>query len=138
MQRPHKFGKRIGFSAFALLLLLAASRTSAQSALHVIVVTMVAKPNGQFAFEPAAVTAQRGDTLRFLQASTAPHNVHFEKMPKGAALGAAIHGPYLIGQGQKYDLVIDARFAVGEYAFVCDPHVSVGMRGTLTVGPSTK
>lgn len=139
MKRLRKLSKHVGFSALAfLLLLLPAARASAQSTPHVILVTMVAKPNGQFAFEPAAITAQRGDTLRFVEGSTVPHNVHFEKIPKGAALGAAVHGPYLIGAGKKYDLVIDARFVVGEYAFVCDPHAGVGMHGTLTVGPSTK
>lgn len=121
-----------------LLLLMTASLARAQASPHLVLVKMVDKPNAQFAFEPAAIAAQRGDTVRFLQTSTAPHNVHFEKTPKGAKLGAASSGPYLIGTGKTYDLVIDARFTDGAYQFVCDPHESVGMRGTLTVGPSTK
>lgn len=125
--------------AAALLLAIApASRAGAQAGPHLVLVKMVDKPNAQFGFEPAAVVAQRGDTVRFLQQSTAPHNVHFEKTPKGAKLGAASSGPYLIGQGKTYDLIIDARFADGTYEFVCDPHESVGMRGTLTVGSPTK
>jgi plastocyanin len=76
--------------------------------------------------------------VRFVQTSTAPHNVHFDKTPKGAKLGDATTGPYLMGQGKTYDLVIDSRFVDGAYPFVCDPHQSVGMRGTLTVGASTK
>jgi plastocyanin len=123
---------------FLLLLIFTASPARAQATPHLIVVKMVDKPGSQFAFEPSAISAQRGDTVRFLQSSSAPHNVHFEKTPKGAKLGAATTGPYLIGTGKTDDLVIDARFTDGNYEFVCDPHESVGMHGTLTVGPPTK
>ncbi len=101
-------------------------------------VKMVGKPGGQFAFEPAAFSVQRGDTVRFVQASTAPHNVHFKKFPKGAKLGSAASGRYVIGPGATYDLVVDTRFVDGTYQFICDPHESVGMQGTLTVGTSAK
>ena len=101
-------------------------------------VTMVDKPGGHFAFEPATFFAQRGDTVRFVQSSTAPHNVHFKKTPKGAKLGSAAVGPYVIAAGSTYNLVVDARFVDGTYDFVCDPHESVGMQGTMTVGTSGK
>jgi plastocyanin len=100
----------------------------------VIIVKMVDMPNAQFAFQPAAVVAQRGDTVRFVQASSAPHDVAFRSTPKGAKLGAASTSPYLIAPGQSYDLVIDSRFPDGAYTFVCEPHEGMGMRGTLTVG----
>jgi plastocyanin len=64
--------------------------------------------------------------------------VHFTKTPKGARLGAATSGPYLMDASKTYDVVIDSRFADGAYEFVCDPHQSVGMTGTLTVGSGTK
>lgn len=120
-----------------LLTLGAASQAVAQASPHLILVKMVDKPNAQFGFEPATIVAGRGDTVRFVQSSSAPHNVHFEKTPKGARLGRASSGPYLIGQGKTYDLIIDARFTDGAYEFVCDPHESMGMRGTLTVGSSS-
>ena len=101
---------------------------------HVITVHLVDKPNGQFAFEPGTINAQRGDTVRFVQQSSAPHNVSFRTHPKGANLGDAAVGPYLVNNSQTYDLVIDARFPDGAYTFACDPHESVGMRGTLMVG----
>lgn len=124
--------------AVPLMLIAPASRASAQAGAHLVLVKMVDKPNAQFAFEPTSVAAQRGDTVRFLQSSSAPHNVHFEKTPKGAKLGTASSGPYVIGQGKMYDLIIDARFTDGTYQFVCDPHESLGMRGTLTVGAPPK
>ena len=123
--------------AAGLLLLLSASDASAQAG-HLILVKMVDKPNSQFAFEPAAIVAQHGDTVRFVQASSVLHNVHFDKLPKGAKLGDAATGPYIIGDGKTYDVIIDSRFVDGAYPFLCDPHQSVGMRGTLTVGQSTK
>ena len=129
--------QRVLIVAVMSIVLASASRASAQASPHLVLVKMVDKPNAQFAFEPAAVIAQRGDTVRFLQSSSAPHNVHFVKTPKGSKLGAASMGPYLIGQGKTYDLVIDARFTDGTYEFICDPHESVGMRGSLVVGSGT-
>lgn len=111
---------------------------TAQSASHLIVVKMSDAPGGQFAFQPAAISAQRGDTVRFVQASSAPHDVDFKKIPKGAKLGPESVGPYVMTPGQSYDLVIDGRFVDGVYEFVCDPHESVGMHGTLTVGQPSK
>lgn len=102
---------------------------------HLITVHLVDRPNGQFVFDPATITAQRGDTVRFVQQSSAPHNVSFRTHPKDAKLGAAAVGPYLVTNGQTYDLVIDARFPDGAYTFACDPHEALGMKGSLTVGP---
>lgn len=133
---------RIGIHCFTIaatvLLLAPLSRARAQSTPHLISVRIVDKPGGQFAFEPALIVAQRGDTVRFIQASTAPHNVHFKTTPKGAKLGTATSGPYLIAPNATYDVIVDARFVDGTYGLICDPHESVGMRATMTVGPSSK
>jgi plastocyanin len=118
--------------------LFSAASLAAQSKPHMIVVKMVDSPNAQFAFQPSEIAAQRGDTIRFVQASTAPHDVAFRKRPKAAKLGAASTSPYLIAPGQTYDLVIDIRFPDGVYDFVCDPHEGAGMHGTLTVGAPGK
>lgn len=83
--------------------------------------------------EPATTVAQRGDTLRFTEASGALHNVRFTKQAPGAKLGAASTTPYLTAKGQTYDVVVDQRFAAGTYEFVCDPHAAIGMKGTLVV-----
>jgi plastocyanin len=130
--------RRVLFVIVTLSLLLPLAGVRAQAGAHLVLVKLVDKPNAQFAFEPAAIVAQRGDTVRFVQASAAPHNVHFLKMPKGAKLGDAAVGPYIIGAGKTYDLAIDSRFVDGTYQFTCDPHETVGMHGTLTIGPSTK
>jgi len=111
---------------------LAAAQTAPHG--HLITVHLVDRPNGQFAFDPATIDAQRGDTVRFVQQSSAPHNVSFRTHPQEVKLGDAAVGPYIMNNGQTYDLVIDARFADGTYTFACDPHESVGMKGTLIVG----
>ncbi len=100
---------------------------------HLITVRMVDQPNAKFAFQPADIVAERGDTVRFVQGSTAPHNVAFRARPKQAKLGAAATGPYVVTVGQTYDLAIDQRFPDGKYTFVCDPHSAIGMQGTLEV-----
>jgi len=120
------------FVAIACTAPVAAAQTAAHG--HLITVHLVDRPNGQFAFDPATINAQRGDTVRFVQQSSAPHNISFRTHPKDAKLGDAAVGPYLLNNGQTYDLVIDARFPDGTYTFACDPHESVGMKGTLAIG----
>jgi plastocyanin len=111
-----------------------AAQTATDSATHVIVVKLIERGGSiPYAFEPATVTAVRGDTLRFVQMANAPHNVRFTKQAHGARLGSATTGPYLVAKGQKYDVVIDARFADGTYEYVCDPHEAIGMHGTLVI-----
>ncbi|MDQ2766369.1 MAG: plastocyanin/azurin family copper-binding protein [Gemmatimonadota bacterium] len=136
--RLSRLGAHCFTIAAAAALLAPLSEARAQSAPHLVSVKLVDKPGGQFAFEPATIVAQRGDTVRFVQVSSAPHNVHFKSTPKGAKLGAATSGPYLIALNSTYDLVVDARFIDGTYGIICDPHESVGMRATMTVGAAPK
>ena len=112
---------------------------SAAGASHIVVVKLVAKEAAApYAFEPASVSVQHGDTLRFIEDAAAIHNVRFKTHPAGARLGAASVGPYLTTRGQSYDLVIDARFTDGRYEIVCDPHELLGMRGVINVGTARK
>ena len=128
--------------AASLALVLVTSPVSGQSAParggRLLVVKLVTKGGSiPYAFEPANVTAQRGDTVRFVEDAGVLHNVHFKSHPNGASLGAAASGPYLSAKGQKYDVVIDSRFTDGRYEFVCDPHETIGMRGVLNVEPKS-
>ena len=105
---------------------------------HTIVVNLVERPGAMpFAFEPATFTAQRGDTIRFVQAANTMHNVHFKTQPKGAKLGSAAMSQYLTAKGEAYVLVVDGRFADGTYEIVCDPHELIGMHAFLTVGATS-
>jgi plastocyanin len=54
---------------------------------HIVVVKLVntggSMPDG---FAPSNVTAQRGDTVRFVEDAGVIHNVHFKAHPRGAKL----------------------------------------------------
>jgi len=120
--------------AFAALTPVAA-QTSAAPAAHVVIVQLVLRnnPTVPFAFEPSVVRVQPGDTVRFTEAANAIHNVRFVSQAPGAKLGGAAVGPYLSKVGETYALVIDSRFAVGKYEYVCEPHQMLGMKGTMIV-----
>lgn len=102
---------------------------------HTIIVKLVDRPDQtpRYGFVPAAFTAERGDTVEFVQAANVMHNVHFLRHPLGANLGRAAVSRYLSAKGQTYDVVIDSRFADGTYEIVCDPHSMMGMHAVLTV-----
>jgi manganese oxidase len=90
---------------------------------------------GQLRFEPAVIHARRGDVVRFVQEGSMPHNVEFVRngAPAGVDLGDLWAGDYLQAKGEVYEVAVDGRFADGAYPFVCTPHVSMGMAGTLHV-----
>ncbi|HEX9105751.1 MAG TPA: plastocyanin/azurin family copper-binding protein [Longimicrobiales bacterium] len=96
---------------------------------------MIDSGGGQYHFAPAQVTVQQGDTVRWLESSGAPHNVQFDRWPKGAKLGSSQMGPLLTSKGATYQLVIDGRFPAGTYAYECTPHGMLGMKAQLTVAP---
>ena len=119
---------------FLALLMLSFTTAQAQTRTpETVVVKMIAKGPGVWRFEPAAVNVQPGDTLRFVQEDTAPHNVQFKGVPGGARLDDIMMGPFLLTVGQTYELVMDDRFVPGEYDYVCTPHEMLGMKGSFKV-----
>jgi len=104
------------------------------SAPHTIIVKLVEQAGPMpYGFEPSAFTAEPGDTIKFVQAASVLHNVHFKAMPKGAKLGSAAVSQYLTAKGQSTSFIIDSRFVDGKYEIVCDPHETIGMHAFLTV-----
>ncbi len=81
-------------------------------------------------FGPADLEVKRGDVIRFVLVAGV-HNASFpaDRNPAGVTLPAAT--PYLQAPGQTHDMVVD--LPPGEYTYHCDPHVALGMIGTLTV-----
>jgi plastocyanin len=124
-------------ASFAALIALSAranGQTAAPAHPHVIVVKLIDKGGPMpYAFDPAIAVAERGDTVRFTNTVNVMHNVRFTKEAPGSKLGATMTGPYLMTKGQTYDVLIDGRFTDGTYAFVCDPHEAIGMKGTLII-----
>lgn len=114
--------RKLWVAVFAVVL------TAPLHAQRVVTVKMTA----QATFSPSHIEVGKGDTVRFLQTSELPHNVHFVKEPNGAKLSKT-SGPYLTKPDAAYDVVIDNRFVPGTYEFICDPHEMLGMKGTLVV-----
>lgn len=111
----------------------AAQAREVQPPRNLVVIEMIDQSATAYRFSRTRITVNPGDTLRFVQTGSNPHNVEFKKTPSGARLGTAMMGPFLLAKGQTYDLVIDKRFAPGVYEFVCTPHEMLGMKGTLIV-----
>jgi plastocyanin len=97
---------------------------------NVVEVKMISDPSRGEIFEPADFTVQRGDVVRFVLQSGV-HNASFtpNKNPSGVKLPKA--SPYLQAPGQTYEFVVEQ--PNGEYYYQCDPHVALGMVGTMTV-----
>ena len=90
-------------------------------------------------YEPAQLSIKLGDKVRFLMVDGGPHNVNFtgQKIPGGAnvilekegkLLGALLQAP-----GQATEIEFAKPLPVGDYHYVCDPHVALGMKGKITV-----
>lgn len=96
-------------------------------------VDMVERGQYGLAFDPQRLTAQLGDTIRFVQRGGLPHNVRFRSTPDGVELAEAEESPMLTAPGDVWDLLLDRRFRPGKYFYVCVPHEVMGMAGILYV-----
>ncbi len=106
-------------------------------------VQMVLTDAGEYKYIPDELTIKVGDTVRWINVSGGPHNVQFTagEVPDGAeeVLNAAMANRMGPMNGQllmALDAVYEISFAdapVGEYGYVCTPHVMLGMTATLTV-----
>lgn len=83
-------------------------------------------------FEPAQVTAKKGDVLRFISDGGAAHNADFANDPDNAGkTGLPAPTPFATTAGQTVDVPVT--MDAGTYSFQCDPHAAMGMKGKLTV-----
>jgi plastocyanin len=132
---------RSGRSIAVLGALLGAGVTPA-AAQEVHEIRMVSSGKGEFRFEPAALTARRGDVLLFRSVSGGPHSVVFQAKGLAAAdrdrLNEAmprrtsdLSSP-LLTDGSEYRVVVPALTA-GAYRFFCLPHKAYDMKGEVTV-----
>ena len=130
------------FRSLALTAALVALRSATAAAQEAHEIRMVSTGKGEFRFDPASVTARRGDVLLFKAVSGGPHSVVFEERGVSAAdrdrLNAAmprragdLSSP-LLTDGTEYRVVIPALTA-GTYRFFCLPHKAYDMKGDVTV-----
>ncbi len=97
---------------------------------EVIEVEMISDPSRGELFLPSDITARQGDVLRFVLVSGV-HNARFPEDRNPGATDLPDASPYLQAPGQTHDMVVT--MGPGEYEFVCDPHIPLGMIGTVTV-----
>jgi plastocyanin len=128
-------GILVGLAAcLPLAVALKAQSPDHQATPRTIVVKLVDRGGAMpYAFDPAVVNVEAGDTVVFTEAANVMHNVHFMKQPPGAKLGSAAVSPYMMKLGDTYTLIVDKRFAAGTYEYVCEPHQLIGMKGTMIV-----
>ncbi len=103
-------------------------------------IKMVGDEKG-YRFEPANVTINVGDALKFTVVSGMPHNVAFTNVPAAAraqlqanmpeAMGDLM-GKMLLAAGDTYTVSF-AGLVAGKYDFNCTPHIANNMVGTVTV-----
>lgn len=137
MARP--LGRRAALSTFATGLL--GSLAGCSGGPSFPEADVIAGPDGRFVFEPEELTVSVGETVRWGFASSG-HNVsgrpaHSDvvELPDGASpfasygADAAPLGSH-VEQGGTYEHAFEV---TGVYVYVCVPHVSQGMVGTVNV-----
>jgi len=80
-------------------------------------------------FSPDRLTIEPGDTVHFVNAQDAPHEVMFVNVPK------AVNEMIMSLMHEKKGDTFSYTFTVpGTYKYHCHPHEAMGMEGTLIVG----
>lgn len=87
-------------------------------------------PGGETRFDPASVTIATGETVRWIWDSS-NHNVEPEDIPDDADwTGTEGDSGKTYSAGHVYTHTFEV---AGEYDYVCVPHQSLGMTGTVVV-----
>ena len=125
IENPYRVSKVMKYVFFAIvLLLLSTGHAAAENASTDVVITV---DSTNLRFNPSEVTLQEGQAVRFVWGGQAlPHNA------------VAKDGLFASGDPSRD---VDYRFVfengtAGDYVFVCEPHESLGMVGTITVEPA--
>lgn len=79
-----------------------------------------------FKFDPASLTVQPGDTVKFVNAQDGMHSVVFGTVPAGVE---PAESPMLEKKDQEWSYTFSA---AGTYKFHCGLHDALGMRGEIT------
>ena len=96
-----------------------------------------------YKFEPADITINAGDNVKWTMVSGGPHNVAFDPAEIQAAAKpqlmanmdnqmSELSGPLLSNVGETYEISF-ANVPPGKYNYHCTPHLAMNMRGTITV-----
>ncbi|MGY6528885.1 MAG: plastocyanin [Cyanobacterium sp.] len=120
--------KKIGLflSSLVLAMMVVISATAPANAATVEV--KMGADSGMLAFQPAEVTIQAGDSVKWINNKLAPHNVVFDpSAPNAAELS---HKGLAFAAGESFEATFDQP---GEYSYYCEPHRGAGMNGKIIV-----
>ena len=87
---------------------------------------VIAGPNGELVFDPEELTISTGTTVRWVWESDT-HNVVPTEQPDESDWEGY---PEIENAGFEYEHTFETP---GDYEYVCEPHESAGMVGTITV-----
>jgi plastocyanin len=107
-------------------------------------VKMLQDSQGNYRFEPADITIRSGDGVKFVMVSGGTaHNVAFDpaQMPPDARAQLSanmpqqvseLSSPMMMNPNETYTISF-GRMPPGKYEYHCTPHLTMGMKGTITV-----
>ena len=106
-------------------------------------IKMLQDAQGAYHFDPAEVTIKSGDGVKFIMVSGAPHNVAFDPVqipPNAKAQLSAnmpqqvseLSSPMMMNPNETYTISF-GKMPPGTYSYHCTPHLTFGMKGTITV-----
>jgi plastocyanin len=125
-----------------------AAKTSAESAAPItgqtFEVKMLQDSQGNYRFEPADITIKSGDGVKFVMVTGGTaHNIAFDPAqipPEARAQLSAnmpqqvsdLSSPMMMNPNETYTISF-GRMPPGTYEYHCTPHLTMGMKGTITV-----
>lgn len=106
-------------------------------------VKMLQDAQGNYRFDPADVAIKSGDGVKFIMVSGAPHNVAFDpaQIPASAKSQLSanmpqqvseLSSPMMMNPNETYTISF-GNMPSGKYSYHCTPHLTFGMKGTITV-----
>lgn len=107
-------------------------------------IKMLQDAQGNYRFEPADVTIKSGDGVKFVMvAGGTAHNIAFDPAqipPQARAQLSAnmqqqvseLSSPMMMNPNETYTISF-GRMPPGTYSYHCTPHLTMGMKGTITV-----
>ncbi|NJL80082.1 MAG: plastocyanin [Richelia sp. RM2_1_2] len=129
--------RRLGLAALSMLLIVSSFAAFAPSAAAETYTVKLGSDKGMLAFEPAKLSVQPGDTIKWVNNKVPPHNVVFDAAQnpgKSADLAKSLsHKQLVMSPGQEFTTTIPADAPAGEYTFYCEPHRGAGMVGKVIV-----
>lgn len=106
-------------------------------------VKMLQDAEGHYRYDPADVTIKSGDGVKFVMVSGGTHNVAFDPAQIPASAKAQLSAnmqqqvselssPMMMNPNETYTISF-GKMPPGKYEYHCTPHLSFGMKGSITV-----